>query len=269
MARKIPIIIFPVFFSVVIFSSCITSQKINYLQKPGISIPAYKDTLSYQDYRLRTGDCLYIRVYTLNDDIGKVFNSGSSTNMQSMMSSSASDLFTYMVRPDGNINIPLFDDIYVRDKSVREVKELLEQKLKSLDMEPESTAPSSAVDVYVVKRFFSIIGAGLSGRYTLNKDKVNIFEALAMAGDISLYGDRSKVRIVREINEKTEIKIFDVRSADILHSEYYYIEPNDVIYIQSVNEQFFSMTHLSGVLSTTFSTLSFGMLIYNSFFKKN
>ena len=84
-----------------------------------------------------------------------------------------------------------------------------------------------------------------------------------MAGDINIYGDRSRVRIVREINGKTEVKKFDIRSKDILHSEYYYIEPNDVIYIQSVNEQFFSMINFPTVLSATISTVSFGVLIYN------
>ncbi len=262
MIRKLSIIIFPVLFFVVLFNSCITSRKINYLQNPDISVPAYKDTLSYQDYRLRIGDCLYIKVYTLNNDIGTILNGSSSTNTQSMMSSSLSDLYTYTVKPNGYISFPLIDDLYVLDKSTREVKYLLEEKL-------DSAVSSCSVDIYVTKRYFSIIGAGVSGRYSLNKDKVNIFEALAMAGDINLYGDRSKVRIVREINGKTEIKIFDVRSVDVIHSEYYYIEPNDVIYIQSVNEQFFSMTNLASVFSTTISTISFGVLIYNSFIKDN
>jgi polysaccharide export outer membrane protein len=60
-----------------------------------------------------------------------------------------------------------------------------------------------------------------------------------MAGDIDTYGDRSKIRIIRETNRSTQVKFFDVRSVDIIHSEFYYVEPNDVIYIQDMNEQFF------------------------------
>ena len=115
----------------------------------------------------------------------------------------------------------------------------------------------------VVQRYFSVIGANASGRFPITKEKVTIFEALAMAGDISNYGDRGKVRIIRETEEGTEVKMFDVRSEDIINSEYYYVEPNDVIYIQTLNEQFFSMTSLASVISTVATTLSFGIFIYS------
>lgn len=228
------------------------------MQEPSSRIPTYPDTTTYQDYLLRTGDCLYIKVYALNSDISEVLNGNESNNNLQLISttSSVSDLFTYIVKPDGNINFPLIGEVAVLGKSTREVKHLLEKKL-------ETFIATASVDIHIVRRYFSIIGAGVSGRYALSKDRVSIFEALAMAGDINIYGDRSRVRIVREINGKTEVKKFDIRSKDILHSEYYYIEPNDVIYIQSVNEQFFSMINFPTVLSATISTVSFGVLIYN------
>ena len=96
------------------------------------------------------------------------------------------------------------------------------------------------------------------------REKINIFQALAMAGDVGMYGDRSRIRILRETDNGTIIKSFDVRSADIIHSEYFYIEPNDVIYIQTLNEQFFSITNLPSLFSTVISTFSFGVLIYDT-----
>jgi hypothetical protein len=107
-----------------------------------------------------------------------------------------------------------------------------------------------------------VIGGGKSGYYTMPREKINIFQALAMAGDVGMYGDRSRIRILRETDNGTIIKSFDVRSADIIHSEYFYIEPNDVIYIQTLNEQFFSITNLPSLFSTVISTFSFGVLIY-------
>jgi polysaccharide export outer membrane protein len=86
-----------------------------------------------------------------------------------------------------------------------------------------------------------------------------------MAGDISTFGDRSKIKVLREINGTTKIREFDIRSKDIINSEFYYIQPNDVIYIQNVNEQFFSVTTFGAALSTVFSTFSFGLFIYNLF----
>ncbi|MBO5961151.1 MAG: hypothetical protein J6P99_04870, partial [Paludibacteraceae bacterium] len=61
----------------------------------------------------------------------------------------------------------------------------------------------------------------------------------------------------------TEVKSFDIRSKEIINSEYYYVEPNDVIYIQTLNEQFFSMSSFASVLSTIATTLSFGIFVYS------
>ena len=259
--RKYLIITFFIALLGFMFSSCITPRKVNYLQNPNLQVPAYIDTVSYEEYQLRVGDCLYIKVSTLNSDIDIVLNDGMRENQHQVIingTSAAMDLYTYTVKPNGTINFPLIDTVFVKGKTTREVKEVMEQKISVF-------TSSCTVDVRTVKRFFSIIGAGTSGRYPIQKEKMSIFEALAMAGDIDLYGDRSKVRIVRETEVGTEVKMFDIRSVDMLHSEFYYIEPNDVIYIQAVREQFFSMSNLPAVLTTTMSTLSFGFLIYNYF----
>ena len=260
--RKTLIITSLIFLLGVAFSSCITSKKINYLQKPDFIIPSYNDTISFQEYQLREGDCLYIRVYALNSDIAMVLNGGmSSANQQTMMrggTSSVDDLYTYIVDSDGNIKFPLVGNVFVQDKSTREVKEILEQELDSI-------VSSCSVDVRITRRYFSMFGAEMSGRYPIPKEKINIFEALAMAGNISLYGDRSKVRIVRETENGTVIKTFDVRSADILHSEFYYIEHNDIIYVQTMRERFFRVTNLPTAIAATVSTISFGVFIYNYF----
>ena len=76
---------------------------------------------------------------------------------------------------------------------------------------------------------FSIIGSGTNGRYPIMREKMNIFQALALAGDISTFGDRSSVKILRESPSGTRVSVFDIRSKEIINSEYYYIQPNDVI----------------------------------------
>ena len=121
----------------------------------------------------------------------------------------------------------------------------------------------NTVDVKLVEKYYSIISSSTSGRFPITREKINIFEALAMAGDIGTYGDRSKIRIIRETENGTQIKMFDVRSADIIHSEFYYVEPNDVIYIQDVNEQFFSVTSFPSLLATLISTFSLAIFIYD------
>ena len=83
-----------------------------------------------------------------------------------------------------------------------------------------------------------------------------------MAGDIGDFGDRSKVRIVREIEGQTQVKVFDVRSNEIVNSEFYYIEPNDVIYIQRIKGQSFGVNSVTTTISVVATTLAFGGFIY-------
>lgn len=252
-----------IFFVVLLFSgvftSCITSKKINYMQTPGGSIPAYRDTVLFEDYKLKPEDYLYIKVYSIDDNISEVLNGVSRNDRMNYISVDGvqSDLLTYKIKPNGCIDFPMVGEIYLMDKSIREANLEIENRLSSL-------LTSCSVETRIVRRYFSIISDSKSGRYSISKEKMNIFEALALAGDIGIYSDRSKVRIIREERNETTIKMFDLRSKDIIHSEYYYIEPNDVIYIQTLNEQFFSVTSFPSAVATVLTTYSFGALIYKT-----
>lgn len=243
-----------------LLSSCITSNKVNYMQKPGFNIPAYKDSISFQDYELRVGDRLFVKVYSTDDKTNTLFN-GSSNNSQLMSGSgmgSAMDLYTYLIEKNGAINFPMIGEVQMAGKTIREATTALETAL-------EPIFKYSSVEMRVTNRNFSVIGSGKSVYLPMPQEKINIFKALAMAGDIGIYGDRKKVRILRETESGVQVKVFDIRSADIIHSEFFYIEPNDVIYIQTVSEQFFSITNLPSFISTLLSTFSFGVLLYDTF----
>ena len=249
-------------------SSCLTSKKVNLLQEPDKQIPAYVDTLDFEDYRIRTSDRLYIQVYSVDESLTKLFNQGGSgQNMRQQMMSGNGDLYgtnelySYLVDTDGNIQYPMIGDVAVRGKTTREVKHILEEQLSGLIKEIGNYALMS-VEVQVISRCFSVIGAVQSARIPLVKEKVTIFEALAMAGDIADYGDHSKLRIVREIEGQTTIRTFDVRSKDLINSEFYYIEPNDVIYIQFMPGHTFGINHVTTTIAVVATTISFAGFIY-------
>ena len=256
------------FFAIVGFalSSCVTARKVNYMQKPDKEIPSYADTLSFEDYELRIGDRLYVHVYSLNEEVMKMYNAGgsnASTMRQQMNQGSMGgsyDLYTYLVHEDGNIDFPTIGKVFVQGKTTREVRKELEKRLGTLLQELPGYSTIS-VEVNVVNRSFSIIGAQ-SGRYMINKEKMTIFEALAMAGDMKEFNSRKEVKLVRERNGITTIKTFDARTEDLVNSEYYYIEPNDIIYIREMPGYSFGINHVTTVIGVTASTLSFGILIY-------
>lgn len=246
-------------------SSCITSRKVNYWQEPDRQIPSYSDTLSYEDYQLRKGDRLYISVYSIDEKITQLFNSGS-TNMRQYVrngsNAGTTDLYSYVVDDEGNILFPMIGQVQVLGLTTREVKLELE-KLLSGQIKSIGGQSVFSVDVQVIQRFFSVIGANRSGRFAIPKEKVTIFEALAMAGDIADFGDRSNVKVIRQIGDSTQVMTFDVRSKDIVNSEFYYVEPNDVIYIRKTAGYSFGINSAAATVSMVATTLSFGVFIYS------
>lgn len=264
MRKKIQIALFGLLIG--LLSSCVTARKVNYMQTPDRQIPTYADTISFEDYELRIGDRLYIYVYSLDENITKMYNAGGSGSLirqqmnQGNMSGSY-DLYTYLVNEQGEIEFPTIGKVPVRGLTTREVKRKLEEELSKLLQEIPGYSTVS-VEVNIVNRTFSIIGAQ-SGRYVINKEKMTIFEALAMAGDLGEFNSRKEIKLVREKEGKTTIKTFDVRSKDIVNSEYYYIEPNDIIYIRQIPGYSFGINSASTTLGICASTISFGVFIYS------
>ena len=117
MRKKIQIALFGLLIG--LLSSCVTARKVNYMQEPDRQIPSYADTLSFEDYELRIGDRMYIYVYSLDENITKMYNAGGSGSLirqqmnQGNMSGSY-DLYTYLVDDNGNIEFPTIGKIPVR-----------------------------------------------------------------------------------------------------------------------------------------------------------
>ena len=249
-----------------LLSSCVTARKVNYMQEPDRHIPHYADSLRFEDYQLRIGDRLYVTVYSLDEKINQMYNPGGSNNAHNMRQQMGTnvggsyDLYTYLVDEEGNIDFPTIGKIQVKGSTSREVKFKLEEALGTLLKEIPGYSTIS-VEVFIVNRSFSVIGAQ-SGRYVINKEKMTIFEALAMVGDLNEFNSRKEIKLVREKNGVTTIKTFDARSKDIVNSEYYYIEPNDIIYIRQIPGYSFGINSASTVVGVTAATLSFGAFIY-------
>jgi polysaccharide biosynthesis/export protein len=247
-------------------TSCLTTRHTNYLQAPKNFISAYKDTFSYQDYQLKEGDRLYIQVYSLDEKTNALFNGSGNSGSQAMMGNGGGsgdnlDLYTNLIKSNGCIDFPIVGEINLLGKTIRQSKVIIEDAIKPI-------LKINSVDVHMIGRTFSIIGSGKSGKFIFPREKVNIYQALAMAGDIGQFADRSKVKILRVTEKGNLIKAFDIRSVDIINSEFYYLEPDDVIFFQPMNEQFFGATSFWSTISTVITSISFGVGLYYLFVPK-
>lgn len=243
-----------------LLSSCVLSKKINYLQQ-NKKLPEYSDTLKFEDYKLQRGDYLYVKVTSIDPEASEMFN-GFSVNYGSMYGSginsdnSNSRLYLYLVDEDDCIDYPYVGKIKVVDLTLRNVKTLLEDALKEM-------LTGYSVDVRLANRSFSILGEAGSGKYTITREKMTIFEALAMSGDLQTYANRSKIQIIRQTSKGTIVKTFDIRTRSIIDSEFYYVQPNDVIYVPFSDSKVMGADHVTSVISITMSTISFGLFIYS------
>ena len=137
----------------------------------------------------------------LNVFIYKMFNASgggvSSSQMRQGSTGGGYDLYTYLVQDDGTIDFPMVGRVPVRGKTTRDVKHILEKELSSF-IKGYGEYQMMSVEVNIVRRSFSVISDRGSGTFNIQREKVTIYEALAMAGDIGDFGDRSKIRFVRE-----------------------------------------------------------------------
>ena len=244
-----------------LLSSCVFSKKINYLQE-NKKLPEYSDTLKFEDYKLQRGDYLYVKVMSIDPEAYEMFNGFSSTYGGGMYGNylnsdnSTSRLYMYLVDEDDCIDYPYVGKIKVVDLTLRDVKALLEDALKDM-------LTGYSVDVRLANRSFSVLGEAGAGKYTITREKMTIFEALAMSGDLEKYSNRGNIQIIRQTSKGTVVKTFDIRTRSIIDSEFYYIQPNDVIYVPFSDEKVMGADHVTSVISITMTTISFGLFIYS------
>lgn len=138
---------------------------------------------------------------------------------------------TYLVDSEGNINFPILGKQQVAGKTRAELIEDLGNKIAKDVKNP-------IVNIRIVNYKVTILGeVNRPGSYTIEGERVTLPEALGLAGDMTIYGKRKDIMILREVEGKKEHKIVDLTSVASLDSDYYYLKQNDVVYVQPNNAQ--------------------------------
>lgn len=212
---------------ILVLSSCVSKKKLTYLQysdKSGnydISKDEYRTSVTPAAYKIMPYDNLFIRVITPDPQWSALFNVETGTTG---LTQESAGLSGYPVDIDGNIELPYVGKVRVSGKILSEIKVELNSIFKNY-------VTDAAITVRLVNNAVSIIGeVNNPGRYVLYKDRINIFEALSLAGDLSEYGDRQKLQLIRPSPYGPVIKELSLADRSILTSEFYYIMPNDIIY---------------------------------------
>ncbi len=206
--------------------SCKPKQNYVYMSNanPQQEIAEYK----FMGNHIQEGDELLILVTALDDIAVSPFNLNtmSKTNSDSKSGSTATPS-EYVVNSDGYINFPVLGEILAKGKTNQELRRDLESRLKEYLTDP-------LVSVALKNFNISVLGEVKDpGQKTSSTQKINLFQALALAGDMTEYGDRTKVKLIRSQEGSADQVInLDLASSNITSSPYYYLQQNDILYVE-------------------------------------
>lgn len=216
------------------FSSCISTKKTTYLQDKEKTMDSIIQVHQLKKpYRIQTGDLLSIRVKALDQELVGMFNPvGEANNNATTEEKVYFDGFT--VDEHGNIRVPTLGEVNVLGYTEREIREKIEQLLLENYFKEEANL---FVTVKLAGIRYTTLGEIGTGSQVIYKEKVTIMEAVANAGGISEYGDMENVKIIRQYPYGEEIHKIDLTDIDATKSEYYYIQPNDLILVNALPQK--------------------------------
>jgi polysaccharide export outer membrane protein len=183
------------------------------------------------NFRLKPGDKLTIIVTCRDKQVAQMF-----TLMipSTMGGGGENSVVSYTVNPDGTINFPVIGTLTVGGLTRAEVEKLITDKLKE-----EEYIQDPVVAVDFSNLYYNVLGEiTRPGRYVITSDKFTILDALGAAGDLTIQGLRKNVKIIREEANGRQVYVVDLTNAEsILTSPAYYIQQNDVLYVEGNNQR--------------------------------
>ena len=216
--------------SIFLLTSCGSTKDVAYLQNSE-DIDFTRSEYLY-DARIMPKDILTITVNTVNPDAAAPFNLTVPTSFNNQTRSTYSQpiLQTYLVDNQGFIDYPVIGRLEVGGLTKSMCEKLLHDKIKPYLNEAETPVVTVRMSNYKI----SVLGeVNRPGMFTVSNEKINILEALAQAGDLTIYGVRNKVKLIREdAKGRKEIHTINLNDANIINSPYYYLQQNDIVYVE-------------------------------------
>ena len=214
-----------------LFASCGSVKNVAYFQNSD-QIDFTRSEYLY-DARIMPKDILTITVNTVNPEAAAPFNlivRPTLTSATSNLASTGGSLQTYLVDNKGFIDFPVVGPIEVGGLTKSMCEQLIHDKIKPY----LNAAENPVVTVRMSNYKISVLGeVNRPGMFTVGNEKINILEALAQAGDLTIYGVRDKVKLIREdAKGRKEIHVINLNDANLISSPYYYLQQNDIVYVE-------------------------------------
>nr|WP_321222996.1 polysaccharide biosynthesis/export family protein [uncultured Psychroserpens sp.] len=248
----------------VLSTSCIPHKDTIYLQNKSTAIDTTQVMVEQlKPYRVQINDILNIRIKVLDQENAVIFNPVGDDNLNaSSAERSYFDGFTVDIH--GNIRIPSLGKINVLGFTAEEIENELKKKL--LEDQFKETANIFITVKLSGLRFTANGEVGSPGTITLFQDRVNIFEAIANVGEIPVTGNKKEVQIIRQYPQGQKIHSIDLTNVNVMNSPYYYIQPNDIIYVRPLKQKSLgtgtTAVQTLGTIATVVSLITTTILLF-------
>lgn len=243
------------------FSSCVSQKKVLLLKD--IQMAEENKSIEYRNerslnYKIQPGDNLYIKAINIIDEKNSsVLNGEGSRNY--MTSDASIYLNSYTVNENGYLDYPLTGLVEVKNLTVEQVKDKLQRELAKFMKETALIVKLSNFDLTILGE------VGKPGKYKVYQSEIGLLEAVAMAGNFTTFAKTSNVKIIRRTTNGSEIIKVDLGKADILSSPYYFLKPNDIIYVEPLKIKRWGFSTFP--YSTVLSIVSLGITVYTLYVK--
>ncbi len=215
-------LLLPLITLVILLSSCASQEKIVYLQD--VILNSEVNTIKNGEIRFKPDDIITIQVSSRKPELASVFNLANTTNAHS----GVGKMTGYTIDYEGNIHFPVLGKIRVQGFTKIELAEDIRKRIIESEL-----IDDAIVNVEYQNLTFSTIGeVARPGNYNITKEKTTIFEALSQSGDLTINGMRDRVFLTRRIDNALVSYQVDLRSKDIYQSPAFYIQQNDMIYVE-------------------------------------
>ncbi len=244
---------FVFFITMVTYSiSCTDTKKTTYFNnvRDASIIPSLADTIMPVIHK---SDILGITITSPNEKASALYNLPNTySNNSTITSTNGQNGAGYLVNSDGFIQLPGLGDIQVGGRTSKEVKDLITGMLleKKLLIDP-------IVNIRYLNYEVTVLGeVGKPAVINVPSEKISLLKAIGLAGDITIFGKKDNVLLIREVNGKRQVKRIDLNSANFLTSPYYYLQPNDLVYVEANKDKVASSSAFRQSLPTLLSALS-------------
>jgi polysaccharide export outer membrane protein len=206
------------------------------------------------DYRIQYQDILYVNISTLNSEMNDLLNPGYQQYTSSLYGSETNIyIFGYTVNDSGYISLPILGYIYVYGLTIDEIT-------RSIDNRAREYLKDATVNVKLLTFKFTVVGeVNRPGTYSNFNNQLTVIEAIGVAGDITSYGNRKSVLVVRPTKEGTYTYRINVQDKNLLQSQGYFLLPNDIVIVEPIKSKPFQLN--IPTISLLFSSISTLILI--------